>query len=548
MQLVSAATAISVLVLLTACQSAQAPATALAPTIDAKTEPGLSVADQREAFFEQSDSQDRSERLTELEAQALQLIEDEPLRLGSLGNAILELYPGSLIGHLVMQRFYEHVETTEAAKRHTDASQRIVDHIAASGDGTRERPYEVVSTLEARAFLRARGYETVGSMYQANDAIPFGLLLAGKPKEGANLNAVFDLTRSYERERGTAAQETDAFNPFALVGFLAKERDSAAQVYIGAYLVSEGQLEQAREWLTAASTAGNVYANVILARILWTEAGEQPAEERGALLEGVMDNYMHAIALGSTEAMYAMASLYLGDHFGAENSDSGIALLQQAAALEHRDAALYLAHLHAAGELVDRDAERAKHYYRQAAGAGDARAIRAYARFLADKDTALAFDPDALTWLTEQARADDGEAMVLLGNLHATGKGVPQNFRRALRWYRAAVKKSDAAAHIVNEVAWTLTVTHEERLRAPRYALQIMDRIMTGNEDAARNPAYLDTWAAAHAANGQFDRAVEIQTQALAAAREQEHQDVITELETHLEKFRAGDIVIDPIP
>ena len=71
---------------------------------------------------------------------------------------------------------------------------------------------------------------------------------------------------------------------------------------------------------------------------------------------------------------------------------------------------------------------------------------------------------------------------------------------------------------------------------------------MSADDNARKNPAYLDTWAAAHAANGNFARAVELQQQAVDAARAQEESAVIEVLEAHLAAFQRGEAVIDPVP
>ena len=71
---------------------------------------------------------------------------------------------------------------------------------------------------------------------------------------------------------------------------------------------------------------------------------------------------------------------------------------------------------------------------------------------------------------------------------------------------------------------------------------------MNGDATARQNPAYLDTWAAANAATGDFQRAVTLQQQAVKAAREQEDSEVITVLEAHLDAFQRGQTIIDPVP
>ena len=50
----------------------------------------VAVSDLREAFVNDAGFAGKLSRLTELENQALQLAEDEPLKLGSLGSAILD--------------------------------------------------------------------------------------------------------------------------------------------------------------------------------------------------------------------------------------------------------------------------------------------------------------------------------------------------------------------------------------------------------------------------------------------------------------------------
>ena len=70
---------------------------------------------------------------------------------------------------------------------------------------------------------------------------------------------------------------------------------------------------------------------------------------------------------------------------------------------------------------------------------------------------------------------------------------------------------------------------------------------MNRDDVARRNPAYLDTWAAAYAANGDFVRAVALQEEALKEANDAEMTEVIEELERHLASFQAGETITDPL-
>ena len=138
--------------------------------------------------------------------------------------------------------------------------------------------------------------------------------------------------------------------------------------------------------------------------------------------------------------------------------------------------------------------------------------------------------------------------MLLLGNLHARGVGVKQSFRRAVGFFKDAVRVSPDDPAIVNEVAWTLTVSDLAGLKRARYALSIMEEMMTINDDARQRPEYLDTWAAACAANGDFDRAVAIQEEALAAATGQEFEGVQDVLQLHLKAFQDGQTITEVAP
>jgi TPR repeat protein len=546
-----------VLVALVGCQTA-APrpdyATLAQAADDGKP---VSVADLRAAFLAAPDFDKRMQQLAPLEQQALAMMVDEPLRLGAVGSAILNLYYGSLAGHYALVRFYEHVEAPDSVAQHQVWVDKITKSIELAGNGTREHPYPVMSASEAQAFLKIRGLTSVGSMYHSGEKIPFMMLVSARPAQGALQNIYFDLTAAYQAIQGVVEQEAHAdggaaadrtFSAGMLIGYLARNDDSAAQTAIGAYLLSQNRFREAADWLSAASRTGNVLANLMLARVYQLEAHDLEGDARKEAMEFVLEQYLHAIAAGSDEAMFALAGLYLDGTYGDDNIDSGMALLKQAAELNNPNALMWLGHLYTEGSHVPKDPAMAQTYFKRAAATGDTRARLQYVRYLLTLDNAQEFDPQARTWLVEEAKAGEPEAMLLLGTLYAKGVGVPQNYRDALKWFKSAVTASPDDVNIVNEVAWTLAVTHLESLRKPAYALEIMDRAMNADEAAQKNPAYLDTWAAAYAANGNFPRAIALQQLAVDAAREQQESDVVDVLQKHLDAFQRGETVIDPVP
>lgn len=537
------------------------------------------------SFRAAPDHVERLERLAELELQAYAILEDEPLKLGSLGTAMLDNYYGSLTGHYVLARFYRHLENAEAAELHegwveqirahikagarlpdagadgkrrpTKARQRAAAERTAAADGASRPthltlPYLPAATaVEAQVYALTEGLTPVGSIYQTSGTVPLALLLQGKPESGRIVALQFDLTGVYEGIRsslGASADDPD-FNAFAAVGYLAREGDSAAQTAVGAFLASQERFEDAVNWLRAASRTGNLIANTLLARIFWEQArATEDEEERENLLSETLDNYLQAITLGSSDAMYALGVLYLNGHFEEENVAAGVPLLRQAADLENDDALIYLGHLHYTGEGVEQDYSAAREFFAEAAALGNPLARRTYARFLLDRAADQASDPRAAEWLRELADGNDAEAMLLLGNLAARGQDGKPDRRAARRWYRKAVSAAPLEPALVNEIAWTLAVSTDIDLREPTYARAIMDTLMNGNAEARKRPEYLDTWAAAHAASGDFERARALQAEAVAIAEDDEFAEVRPILAEHLALFERGETVSEAVP
>ena len=74
-----------------------------------------------------------------------------------------------------------------------------------------------------------------------------------------------------------------------------------------------------------------------------------------------------------------------------------------------------------------------------------------------------------------------------------------------------------------------------------------MDRLMKSSDRARNQPEYLDTWAATHAASGDFDQAKVLQKEAISVAT-RERTEVIGILREHLELFRNGRTVTEKAP
>lgn len=521
----------------------------------------LDLVKAQQNFLANPDFRENLTRLMELEKQALALIEDEPLKMGSLGSAILDTYPASQTGHLAMSNYYEHLEVTEAKATHDTQLAHIQSFMQQQADGRVSSPFAVMTIYDAHAFARSHDLSPVGSIYQSGEHARFGFLLIARPDDAKLRQIFFDITHLLP---GLASpkekRENKAINPWGVIRILAAAADGAAQTAIGAHLANVKKYEDALSWLKVASRTDNVLANTLLARIYWTQSGTaDDAESKTELQQRAEENYLHAVALGSTDAMYSLANLYLsGDILGAD-TDSAIPLLEQAGQLGHAESLVHLAHLYNTGAHIGAEAKdqgRAHSYFQQAAALNHPGAILSYGRFLVAERYHVEPEEPIFAILAKLAKSEpesesstlQAEAMILIANLNARDIAPQGSKRTAIKWYKKAVRLDPESPDTVNEVAWTLTVSDVTGLQRNKYAKRIMDKLMVKVPAASDRPEYLDTWAATHAAVGDFESAIRIQNLAIDAARQMQQDDVLEILSKHLQQFEKGEAIKEPAP
>ena len=509
--------------------------------------------------------------VSELESQALLYLDQEPLKLGSIGSAILEKDPSNLIGRLALSKFYSSLGTIETGTDFTESYEESLKVISKSGNGSPEKPWVVSSNQAAELFLKDTGISRVGGVYQSNLQQKLGLMIIGL--EGENTQPkeyYFDLSHLLNSANAYLSTDKtqDSDNPWPLLRLLSESRDSAAQAAIGAYLVKQKNYKAAINWLTASAQQDNLFAHTLLARIFWSQFSgiEQmlrsdkdqstlTAENRESLRSQLNDlktksqsHHRQAISLGSVESMYTLGRLLFEGKFGPGKVIEGQELLEQSGKLGNAESFLFLAHHYRSGSIVQQDISRSTTFFSEAAKLRNPEAIVAFARFLISPagEGFREEEKFGIVKLLEELVAEkDPEAMVVLGNLSAAGVQTDQSFRQAISWYRKAVKAAsnnidEASDEIINEVAWILATTSKKSLKRARYALRIIDKRMQNSSLAREKPEFLDTWAAALAANGQFEKAIEIQNRAISKATEQDRDDVLQILERNLKSFELN--------
>ena len=230
--------------------------------------------------------------------------------------------------------------------------------------------------------------------------------------------------------------------------------------------------------------------------------------------------------------------------------DNGLAQhwYERAAAAGETDALVALGYMARRGELECPALAdcRSANYFRQAAEQGSAIGMVNLAHaHLAGQDVEQDFVA-ARTWFTEAAQRNAPGSFIGLGHIYEAGLGVAESREAAAAWYRGGAEagfarptlrlvrlllaQGEAAAasrwlegvpaaagndsESLNHYAWLRATSESAVMRDGASALAQARKALA----LRRNPAYLDTLAAAYAELGRFDEAAAAQRQALALA------------------------------
>lgn len=141
--------------------------------------------------------------------------------------------------------------------------------------------------------------------------------------------------------------------------------------------------------------------------------------------------------------------------------------------------------------------------FRKAADRGHAAASRALGVLYARGDGVEQDFEKAVTWARKAADQADVFALYNLGYYYRNGLGVPKDIEEAIEWWEKAAKKDFLRAQ--NNLAWLYATCSGSGYHDNKQSLLYAQRVVDGDSNKWN---YIDTLAAAHAANGQFDEAV----------------------------------------
>lgn len=476
-------------------------------------------------------------RMFEVEEQIIERADASPIELGPLGSALLDLDEHSLVAHFGLSAFYEAVEETESAAHHAEIAEQIAGGVEKIGANV-----IVASPAQAEAYLRVLGYRCIGWHYPPRAPLTFQIVAVDE--EGVNHRVDFLIARP--ELLAPEGMEID-FNRFEDLLVLMQERsrigDTAARSLIRELYLAHTE-KGAPDWFDDLPVGRpNVNIDLLQGAVQQNIAVTRTNESRLKALREAERYYQRAARAGSTQAMWLLGRLYRSEELGPGNEQQAIQLYREAAKAKDLSATRELAGFLQRGDsLFPQNIDEARTLLRNAYLWGDTRDLRRYIEFLRYREDTVEFDQQALESLRELAEENHAWGLITLGNLYADGVGVATNYRRARRLMREAAREAPEQPDLINEVAWVLSTSNRPQLRDDRFALRIMDHMMSESEQARQNPMFLDTWAATYAANGDFEQAIRLQHQALEAADVTRLEAyLVDEMKEHLERFKQGE-------
>jgi len=143
---------------------------------------------------------------------------------------------------------------------------------------------------------------------------------------------------------------------------------------------------------------------------------------------------------------------------------------------------------------------------------------------------------EAVLHFTESVRLSPNQPIVqnvLAELLYTQGKTD-----EAISHWKLALRFQPDTPGVLNNLAWIMAVHEDNKFRNPSEALQYAQRACELTE--FKNPDLLDTLSAAHAAVGNFDKAIETAERALKLYRDLGLEKKADDLQNRLELFRKG--------
>ncbi len=352
----------------------------------------------------------------------------------------------------------------------------------------------------SRAYY-VRGFSFYDQRLYVSARLDYNRALEFNPDNPGALIALGDL------HRGGLGIEKNLEYAFQLYEKAAKLGHAAGKVLTGrALLLGEGikaDLREARRWLAEAASEGDANAMLHLGASFRMKDSDQFDPEQAQAW------YLKGAAAGATEGLINIGFMYAKGDFGAPNPIEAFRFYLQAAERGLAAAQTLVGFARLEGEGTRRNLLEATQWFEKAAAQGDPRAEVALGYLHEAGEGQPANRELALKWYRRAALAGDREGIERYAWMKAEDADLTSQ-REAVIWLKKLVPDDAAAA---NSAAWILATSTHAELRNGADAVRLAELAVQKSNVSAN----LDTLAAAHAESGNFDKAVEVQKDALAA-------------------------------
>lgn len=214
--------------------------------------------------------------------------------------------------------------------------------------------------------------------------------------------------------------------------------------------------------------------------------------------------YRKAAEQNNTEAMFCLSEIYRNGFDIEKDEKQGIMWLQKAANQGHvlAQCDLGIAYRDGSSALAKNEIKSFEWLEKAACGGSD------LAKF------ALMVSVNAWQQLPINEKTVDPadfKTQYVLGKKYWKGAQCPVDKKKAILWYTKSAQQGCYQA--MNELAWLYATSPEKEIRNGTKALEYARKAM---KKGRMLPETIDTFAAAYAANGQFDEAITAENRAIA--------------------------------
>ncbi len=144
---------------------------------------------------------------------------------------------------------------------------------------------------------------------------------------------------------------------------------------------------------------------------------------------------------------------------------------------------------------------------------------------------------EADKWFFKAANNGDVEAQFSLGIMNMEGYGKTLDISAAIAWFRKAAANHHPMS--INNLSWIYATSNNQSFRDVKKATYWGEKLSLDLvEEPIDKAVFLDTKAAVSALSGDFDKAIELQSEAIASLPEDFEEERLLEYQNHLESYQ----------